>query len=128
MATARSAMALMAAFAMVGKAANSIYVILFFLAAFYRYMSLPQLLFCFDSEIICSEMVRHGSFLHVIAKPLVLGTTNDEAVCRYTLIMVYKGCMILKTRGIPYYFQNFDSFYPLFFPKNIVKSLNFSQF
>ena len=25
--------------------------------------------------------------------------------------------MILKTRGIPYDFQNFDSFYPLFFPQ-----------
>ena len=24
-----------------------------------------------------------------------------------TLILVYKGCMNLKTRGIPYYFQNF---------------------
>ena len=33
-----------------------------------------------------------------------------------TLILVYKGCMNLKTRGIPYYSQNFDSFYPLFFP------------
>ena len=36
-----------------------------------------------------------------------------------TLILVYKGCMISKTRVIPYYFQNFDSFYPLIFhPKN----------
>ena len=34
---------------------------------------------------------------------------------RNTLILVYKGCMNLQTRGIPYYFQNFDSFYPLFF-------------
>ena len=24
-----------------------------------------------------------------------------------TLILVYMGCMNLKTRGIPYYFQNF---------------------
>ena len=32
-----------------------------------------------------------------------------------TFILVYKGCMNLKTRDIPYYFQNFDSFYPLFF-------------
>ena len=36
-----------------------------------------------------------------------------------TFIMVYKGCMILKTRGIPYYFQNFGSFHPLlFFPND----------
>ena len=42
-----------------------------------------------------------------------------------TLIMVYKGCMILKTRGIPYYFQNFDSFYPLIFFQKVEKSLNF---
>ena len=36
---------------------------------------------------------------------------------RITLILVYKGCMNLKTSGIPYYFQNFDSFYPLVFQK-----------
>ena len=27
--------------------------------------------------------------------------------------------MIWLTRGIPYYFQNFDSLYPLFFPQKI---------
>ena len=28
-----------------------------------------------------------------------------------TLSILYKGCMNFKTRGIPYFFQNFDSFY-----------------
>ena len=44
---------------------------------------------------------------------------------QHTLIMVYKGCMILKTRGIPYIFQNFGSFYPLLFFQMIEKFLNF---
>ena len=29
--------------------------------------------------------------------------------------MVYKGHIILRTRDIPYYFQNFDSFHALLF-------------
>ena len=42
----------------------------------------------------------------------------DEASRRWenTLIILYKGCMNFKTRGNPYFFQNFDSFYPLFHP------------
>ena len=51
----------------------------------------------------------------------------DQVICDNTLIMVYKGCMILKTRGIPNYFQNFGSFYPLLFFQMIEKSLNFLQ-
>ena len=41
-----------------------------------------------------------------------------------TFIMVYKGCMILKTRGIPYYFQNFGSFHPLLFFQMMEKCLS----
>ena len=35
----------------------------------------------------------------------------------YTHILMGWDAMIWLTRGIPYYFQNFDSFYPLFSPK-----------
>ena len=44
----------------------------------------------------------------------------------HTLIIAYKGSWISKTRGIPYYFQNFDRFHPLFFASNIEVSLIFS--
>ena len=35
-----------------------------------------------------------------------------------THIQVYQGRITLKTRGVSNYFQNFDSFCPLFFHKN----------
>ena len=41
-----------------------------------------------------------------------------------TFIMVYKGSMILKTRGIPYYLQNFGSFHPLLFFQMMEKCLS----
>ena len=42
-----------------------------------------------------------------------------------TLFMVYKGSLIWKTRGIPYYFQNFDSFCPRFAPQKITSLVYF---
>ena len=43
--------------------------------------------------------------------------------------MVYKGCMILKTRGIPYYFPNFDTFHLLIIhPKNTSLMNFFTKF
>ena len=35
----------------------------------------------------------------------------------YTLSILYKGYMNFKTRGIPFYFHNLDSFYPLILKK-----------
>ena len=54
---------------------------------------------------------RTKYFYNVQTETVTLSNTHS------TLSMVYKGCMIWKTRSIPYFFQNCDSFYPLFSPK-----------
>ena len=46
----------------------------------------------------------------------------------HTLNIVYKGFWILKTRGIPYYFQNVHSFLSPIFPSKIEISLIFYDF
>ena len=46
----------------------------------------------------------------------LMGKSVTSDTVTTALSMVYKGCMIWKTRSIPYLFQNFDSFYPLFPP------------
>ena len=60
---------------------------------------------------VTDEILKFGHF-HIVVQ-LILVIVSLWISC--TLSMVYKGCMIWKTRSIPY----FDSFYPLFSPKKI---------
>ena len=50
------------------------------------------------------------------------GWTATLALAAATLIVVYKGSWILKTRGIPYYFLSFDSYYCCDMPHIVLES------
>ena len=64
------------------------------------------------------------AFTHAISQLLTPIRKEAEFSVICTHFILYKGFWNFKSRGIPLFFQNFDSFYPLFF----TKSLNFSQF
>ena len=82
-------------------------------------------------------VLGHGVVVVAVATAVALGRNSRGVVLAYrwkqhfhsfTLIMVYKGCMDFETRGIPYFSQSFDSFYPLFFFKKYSHPLFFDDF
>ena len=78
----------------------------------------------FDSLLTSASKLSQSSFSRSSVPIFYQDESDDEVTLAPpkkvhcisdTLFMVYKRFWILKTRGIPYYFLIFDSFYPLFF-------------